>query len=91
MTEFDVVKWIKVFKKHRVPMDTVARVVFNDPEVIIKPDDNHSELEERLLAYGRCLDGYVCVCFTYRNGQHRIITTFRVSKEEWEKYHAESV
>ena len=65
MLDFDVVKWIKVFRKHGLPMQ-VATEVFADPDVKIMVDEIYGTNEGRWLAYGLLFGSLMCVCFTVR-------------------------
>jgi uncharacterized DUF497 family protein len=86
MVDFDVVKWVRVFRKHGLPMQ-LARLVFEDGNVAVFRDSKHSKDEDRFLAYGLCLGYSMIVSFVMRGDDARVITIRRVHKKEWEQYY----
>ncbi len=73
-------------RKHRVSF-AEARTVFDDLNVIIKPDTEHSEDEERSKALGFSSKGrLLVVVFTERGHAIRIISARKATDDESESY-----
>ncbi len=49
--EWDANKASENLRKHKVSFEE-ARTIFNDPLMVIYPDDEHSENEERMIGIG---------------------------------------
>jgi hypothetical protein len=49
--EWDANKARENLRKHQVSFEE-ARTIFNDPLMVVYPDDEHSENEERLISIG---------------------------------------
>ncbi len=57
---WDPVKAVRNFRKHHVTF-AQAVTVFDDPLLLLIPDLEHSEEEERWIALGRCDDQIILV------------------------------
>lgn len=75
-------------KKHKVSFEE-AKTIFGDERLLVIPDREHNEEEERYLAFGRSDRGRVLtLCFTERRERIRIISA-RLA-ERWERREYES-
>jgi uncharacterized DUF497 family protein len=60
------------FMKHGVTFET-ARRAFDDPDLILAEDADHSAIEMRYFAFGRVHGGILTVRFTVRLDRVRIL------------------
>jgi uncharacterized DUF497 family protein len=86
--EWDVAKARANLKKHGVSFDE-ARTVFFDEDALMRPDEEHSDEEDRFLLLG--LSGtlrLVLVCHCYREDESviRIISARKASRSERRQY-----
>jgi len=65
----------------------LAEFVMGDPNVVTECDYRKDYGEERFLSYGKVEGLRLCLCWTPRNGKIRVITLFKVHKNEWEKHY----
>lgn len=74
--------------KHGVSFD-VAKLVFDDPRVVLAEDEDHSTAEQRYFAFGRVAGGILTVRFTVRADRIRIIGAgyWRKGKAFYEQAH----
>lgn len=84
--EWDEKKAKSNLKKHGVSFNE-AKTVFEDPFSLTLEDPIHSELEERYLTIGySCQNRLLLVVNTERQGNIRIISTRKVTKNERKIY-----
>ena len=86
--EWDATKNRANVKKHGISFNE-AITVFDDPNVMYKPDPDHSQDEERYIVFGfsekmRIL--VVCHCYYTRNSVIRIISARKATKNEINQY-----
>ena len=79
-------------KKHGIAFADIV-TVFDDPRIISKPDERHSENEERWLSLGRTSLGFVCVVIhtvRFREGEEwfRIISARSATEREEMQYYS---
>lgn len=86
--ERDDVKAASNLRKHRVSFDQ-ARVVFDDPKILIEPDDDTSE--ERWRHIGMTTSGIVFVVATERGQRNRIIMARRAERHEQDRYRRQTL
>ncbi|GHV33518.1 hypothetical protein FACS18949_07680 [Clostridia bacterium] len=75
-------------QKHGVGFDE-AESVFDDPDYIVEPDEEHSRVEERFLAIGFSAKAkMLVVCHCFRNDDEiiRIISARKADKNEIKLY-----
>ena len=76
-------KAVANLRKHKVSFEE-AMTIFGDEKVLIVPDQEHSQNEERSLAIGRSSFGQLLtMCFTEREECLRIISARHA--ERWER------
>jgi|SRR3989344_7706587 len=84
--EWDKGNLDKSRRKHGVTPEE-AESVFFDADGCIRPDERHSEKEERQVILGKSdRQRILFVTFTIRNGKIRIISARRMHRKEVEKY-----
>ena len=75
-------------KKHGISFEEASSVFF-DEEAILKPDPDHSEVEDRFLLLGLSADVKVLVvvhCYRGENETIRIISARKANKREVQDY-----
>jgi uncharacterized DUF497 family protein len=78
-------------RDHGISCEETERV-FYDPALRLFPDQIHSLVEERYLAYGKNdLGKKLLVSFTMRSGKIRPISTRRANEKEQKKYEKWSI
>jgi uncharacterized DUF497 family protein len=88
--EFDPIKAVSNLQKHGVHF-AEAEMVLQDPMALTieDPDTVH---EQRWITMGMDLTGRILlVVYTYRSDQIKIISIRKASRQEREKYHAQSL
>jgi uncharacterized DUF497 family protein len=80
--DWDPNKAARNLAKHGISFDE-AETAFDDPRRVVKPDELHSETEDRWIVIGRTNQGRlaVIVC-TKRNGRIRLISARRTTPRE---------
>jgi len=87
--EWDPVKSAANLKKHRASFFEAA-TVFLDPNVLIEPDQVHSEDESRASAIGFSrLSRILLVVHTERQERIRLISARKATREERRRYDAQ--
>ena len=86
--EWDERKNIANIRKHGISF-TEAMTVFDDPNVLYKPDPDHSDREERFIVFGysektRIL--VVCHCYQESDSVIRIFSARRATTSESDQY-----
>ena len=84
--EWDDRKAAANLKKHGVSFE-VARRVFDDAAVLERLDDREDYGEERWTAIGLCSGRLVDVSYTMRGERIRILSAWKASKNEQDKYY----
>jgi len=84
--EYDPEKNRRNISERGLPFD-LAEFVLSDPNVVTECDYRKDYGEERFLSYGKVEGLRLCLCWTPRNGKIRVITLFKVHKNEWEKHY----
>ena len=75
-------------KKHGVSFNE-AMTVFDDPDVMYKPDPDHSQLEARFIAFGFSANTrilVVCHCYYESDSVIRIISARKATANETNQY-----
>lgn len=89
--QYDPSKNTRNLRKHGIPLDAGLDAI-NDPDVIVLPDEKHSEIEERFVAIGRCGNQILFVSFMMRDGAERLISVRKAEPNEeaeyWKQYGA---
>ena len=85
--EWDEEKRQKIINERGLDIVSLAPIVFADPNVVIKQDNRCDYNEERFLAYGIVEDLRLCVCFSIREKNIRLITIFKLNKKDWRKHY----
>lgn len=88
IVSWDKDKYEKNIKKHGISFIDAA-TVFDDPKVVYKYDEHHSDDEDRFLAIGiSASTNLLTVCHCYREDDTvvRIISARKANKEETEEY-----
>ena len=62
----------------------LADDIFNDPDVVIRPDIRSGYGEDRFLAYSLVEGKRLCLCFAPREDKIHLITIFKMHKRQWE-------
>ena len=70
--EWDSAKDIANQRKHGVSFEE-AKLAFDDPRRVVRPDWTHSIHEDRLFCFGKVEDNVMTVRFTIRDEKIRII------------------
>jgi len=84
--EWDDEKAASNLVKHGISFDD-AKTVFADDAAFIRPDDKHSQTEERFFIIGLASIGHVLIVyFTKRGEKIRLISSRRANENEREKY-----
>ena len=84
--EWDFGNQEKNWKKHRIHYKEIEEVFFNKP-IKIFPDKQHSQKEDRFLAYGKTkTNESLTIIFTVRRNKLRIISARRQNKRERKIY-----
>ena len=83
--EWDEIKRQKNINERGLDIAALAPLVLADPNVVIEQDDKIDYGEERYRAYGSVADLRLCVCFTMRQNVIRLITIFKLNKNDWRK------
>jgi uncharacterized DUF497 family protein len=85
--EWDDKKAAANLKKHHVSFN-LAITVFDDPNALIAPDENHSEAENREWIIGLSDKGVLVVIFTKRMSGHayRLISARKANRKERKLY-----
>ncbi len=74
------------YRKHRV-LFSEARMVFDDPLMLVYEDGEHSFMEQRYLAMGRSVDSrLLLVAYTERADVIRIISAREATRRERRAY-----
>ena len=84
--EWDREKARTNLSKHGVAFDDIVRLF--DSRFIEDHDRNHSEIEDRYLAFGLIDDRVYCVAFTYRGGRRRLISARRATPSETRMFYS---
>ena len=80
--EWDEVKAIASFKKHKVSFDE-GKTIFNDPCLCTFPDNEHSADEGRYINIGLSVHGRVLILiYTERRDKIRIISCRKATMSE---------
>ena len=88
--EFDPIKAASNLQKHGVHFSE-AEMVLQDP-LALTIEDPDAVNEQRWITMGIDLTGRILlVVYTYRSDQIRIISIRKASRQEREKYHAQSL
>jgi uncharacterized DUF497 family protein len=84
--EWDSTKAAKNLRKHRVSFED-ASSVFYDPLAVTGSDPDHSEIEERLITFGRSSAGQLLVVsHTERGETIRIVSARKATHQERQIY-----
>ncbi len=84
--EWDDLKDTGNLRKHGVDFDEAA-TTFYDPLALVRPDEEHSQREERLILLGRSRRGRLLVTvFTERGQNIRIISSRCATRREVKSY-----
>lgn len=85
--EWDKEKNESNIKKHGFGFDEITEI-FNDPYLLTRQDDTHSQNEQRFYSIG-CLNGIlvIVVYYTERNNRIRIISARKAEKKLQEVYY----
>jgi len=83
--DWDPNKAARNLEKHGISF-VVAANVFDDPDVLITPDDRFNYGEVRKKATGRVGVSMLTVIYTEREGLTRLISARKARKDEREKY-----
>lgn len=89
--DWDPAKAASNLRKHKVGFE-LAFEVFEDPNALSVPDDEHSGFEERWITMGCTRDGrLLVVCHTYAPISEdtdliRLISARPATRVEWRKY-----
>ena len=70
--EWDEAKALENLARHRVSFD-LAKLAFDDPQLVLAEDAGHSDVESRYFAFGNVAGGVLTVRFTIRGQRLRII------------------
>jgi len=74
-----------IIKTRGLDFVELADAIFGDSSFVVKPDDRRDYGEERRLAYAE-VDGIkMCLCYTLRFGEYRVISLRQVRNREWRK------
>lgn len=84
--EWDALKAENNRRKHGVAFEEAA-TAFDDPTAIVRYDDEHSSVEDRLLVTGRSASGrHLTVSYTMRGEGMRIISARPANRRETRQY-----
>ena len=84
--EWDPAKAASNFRKHGVPFEE-AETVFDDPRVIVRYDERHSDREDRWAVIGISNRGrVVIVTYTPRNRKPRLVSARKATRREVDEY-----
>ena len=76
----------KSWLKHNISMSQCEEVFTNEP-LFVEPDIKHSELEQRMIAFGRTDKGTkLAIAFTLRGDKIRPISARKMSRKERNEY-----
>ena len=88
--EWDVRKAAANLRKHGVSFEE-ARSVFLDEDALLRPDEGHSEDEDRFLLLGlsgRLRTVVVCHCYRQEDEVIRLISARKANSDERRQYDA---
>jgi uncharacterized DUF497 family protein len=88
--EWDARKAAVNLRKHRVSFEE-ARSVFLDEDALLRPDEGHSDDEERFLLLGlsgRLRTVVVCHCYRQEDEVIRLISARKANSDERRQYDA---
>ena len=84
--QWDDAKEAGNLRKHGLDFDEAA-TTFYDPLALVRPDEEHSEREERFVLLARSLrDRLLVTVFTERDEDIRIISSRRATRRERREY-----
>jgi uncharacterized DUF497 family protein len=84
--EWDEEKRLENIRVRKVDFRVAVRI-FDNP--VIEAEDNRADYnEERIRALGHVGDDYYLVAYTWRGGNRRIITAWKVSESGKKRYQA---
>jgi uncharacterized DUF497 family protein len=84
--EWDDAKAKSNHVKHGVSFD-YAKLVFDDPHLIDRPDETVNYDEERTIATGMVQGRMIVVVFTMRDGRCRLISARKATRNEQQDYY----
>lgn len=84
MAAWDERKRASNLAKHDIDFPAAARI-FDGP-VLEAPDDRRDYGELRIKAYGEVEGRVLCVIYTWRHGERRIISARKANRDETQAY-----
>ena len=84
--EWDVAKALSNQAKHQTCFEQ-ARLVFDHPGAVRRPDSRFDDGEERWVIIGRCGDPLLSVVFTHRDDNIRPVRARAAGQREARLYH----
>jgi len=76
-----------IIKTRGLDFVELAEFIFDDPNLVIKPDDRKDYGEARYWAFGLVDNMRLCLCFTLRDNKTHLITIFKIHEKRWEKHY----
>ena len=74
-------------KKRGLDFVELADAIFEDPNLVIEPDNRKDYNEARYWAFALVNNIRFCLCFTPRDDKIHLITIYKMNKRQWRKHY----
>ena len=64
-----------------------ADAIFNDPNLVIEPDNRKNYYEKRYWAFALVNNMRLCLCYTPRDDKKHLITMHKMHEKQWRKHY----